>query len=78
MITKRKYGWTVEDQENMIRLLEPKDLVEGPVIDRDIPSEDVWIFKRKYDGVELIIYIKLKIRDNKECICMSIHDDEVC
>lgn len=76
MNTKRKYGWTVNDQETMILMLEPKDLVEGPVLDLDITSEDVWIFKRKYEGIAIKIYIKLKIRNNKQCICMSIHEDE--
>lgn len=76
MFTKRKYNLTTEDQEQMILELEPKDLVEGPVPDRGVVREDVWIFKRKYNGIEICIYIKLKIRNNNECVCMSIHEDE--
>lgn len=76
MQTKRKYNLTTEDQENMIKQLKPSDLIKGPVPDRDIVTEDVWIFKKKYDGIEVLIYIKLKIRNNKECICLSIHEDE--
>jgi len=76
MQTKRKYNLTTEDQEDMIKQLEPSDLIKGPVLDRDIIKEEVWIFKKKYDNIKVLIYIKLKIRDNKECICLSIHEDE--
>ncbi|MBE5812088.1 MAG: type II toxin-antitoxin system MqsR family toxin [Clostridiales bacterium] len=76
MQTKRKYNLTTEDQENMIKQLKPSDWIKGPVPDRDIVTEDVWMFKKKYDDIEVLIYIKLKIRNNKECICLSIHEDE--
>jgi len=76
MQTKRKYNLTTEDQENMIKQLKPSDWIKGPVPDRDIVTEDVWMFKKKYNNIELLIYIKLKIRNNKECICLSIHEDE--
>ena len=76
MITKRKYGLTTIEQEEMVKQLMPKDLVKGPVLDEDIPSEDVWIFKKKYKKIEIKLYIKLKIRNNSECICLSFHEDK--
>lgn len=76
MITKRKYGLTTQDQEDMIKLLQPIDLLKGPVPDKDIVRDDVWIFKKKYDNIEIMMYLKLKIRNNVECICLSFHEDE--
>lgn len=76
MVTKRKYGFTTLEQEEMVKQLEPKDLIRGPVLDEFIPSEDVWIFKKKYNGIKVMFYIKLKIRNNKECICLSFHEDK--
>ena len=64
MITKRKYGLTTQDQEDMIKLLQPIDLLKGPVPDKDIVRDDVWIFKKKYDNIEIMMYLKLKIRNN--------------
>lgn len=76
MNTKRKYNLTTEDQENMILELKPNDLIEGPVMDEDVPSEDVWIFKKKYHSIEFLFYIKLKLREKEKCICLSFHEDE--
>ena len=45
-------------------------------MDKSITNEDVWIFKRKFNGIEIEFYIKLKIRDNKNCICISFHEDK--
>ena len=54
--------------------LKPKHYVEGPIIDRDNPSEkDVWIFKKKIN--ENTVYIKLKVNEKRGTVCISFHMD---
>lgn len=72
--TRQELGLTIQDIEDNIRNLEEKDLFRGPERDRDIPNELLYIFKKELGNQ--IIYIKLKLRDNKIVVCLSFHIDE--
>lgn len=56
--------------------LEPKDLFEGPVLDKDFkyPGE-VWIFKKEVNSILLYIKLKIRVRNDKDVFLMSFHPD---
>ena len=61
--SRRKYGLTIYDIEDFLKSISEGDLNKGPVIDRDMPDEEVFIFiKEIMDGVNF--YVKIK-KDNK-------------
>ncbi len=61
--SRRKYGLTIYDIEDFLKTISELDLVKGPVIDRDMPNEEVFIFiKEIMDGVNF--YVKIK-KDSK-------------
>lgn len=73
--SRRRYGFTIPDIENELLNLSSNDLYKGPEIDRDYPSEELWIFKKTICGT--MFYIKLKLRTtNDEVVCISFHEDE--
>ncbi len=53
------------------------DFSSGPIQDRDIPSQDFWIFGKEINGCE--VYIKLKIytvNGDEYAKCVSFHEAE--
>lgn len=72
--SRRKYGLTMLDVEDIIMSLEEKDLVKGPVKDYDYPNEEVFISKKKLEN-GAIFYIKLKYKNGIIKI-LSFHEDE--
>jgi hypothetical protein len=73
--SRRKYGLTIYDIEDILLKLEETNLIIGPTIDRDYPNEELFIFKKEIiSGV--IFYIKIKEKDNKIKI-LSLHEDEI-
>ena len=61
--SRRKYGLTIYDIEDFLKLISEEDLYSGPEIDRDIPSDEVFIFiKEILNGVNF--YVKIK-KDSK-------------
>lgn len=77
--SRRKYGLTLIEIEEFLMDITKDDLVKGPVKDRDLPDEDVYIFKKKIKEND-IFYIKIK-KDNKfgydRIKILSLHEDEV-
>ena len=45
--SRRKYGLTLYDIEDFLKSITEEDLVSGPEIDRDMPSEKVYIFMKE-------------------------------
>jgi hypothetical protein len=72
-ITRRKLGLTVIDVEDAILSLTEIDLHKGPIVDRDFPNQELFIFKKQI--CDEFIYIKLKIIGNM-VKCLSFHVDE--
>ena len=61
--SRRKYGLTLYDIEDFLKTITEENLVSGPVIDRDIPNEKVYIFMKEIiTGVTF--YVKIK-KDSK-------------
>ena len=72
--SRKKYGLTILEIEDLLFSLTPNDLVRGPVKDRDYPNDDLFIFKKEIvPGVNF--YIKLKEKDDQIKI-LSFHEDE--
>ena len=73
--TLSNMGFTVKEVKDEILSLDLLDYQKGPEPDYSC-SGDVWVFKRRIEGKEL--YIKLKIdiaNDGYEALkCISFHD----
>jgi len=69
-------GMTPVERERIVENLTSRDYASGPEHDRDYPEDqDVWKFKKRYDGKE--IYIKLKLVAKESGFyakCLSFHD----
>ena len=61
--SRRKYGLTLYDIEDFLKTITEEDLVSGPVIDRDIPSEKVYMFMKEII-IGVSFYVKIK-KDSK-------------
>lgn len=72
--TRQELGLSIHDIEDSIKNLDEKDFFRGPEKDRDIPEEFLYIFKKTLE--HQVIYIKLKLRNNKIVVCLSFHIDE--
>lgn len=61
--SRRKYGLTIYDIEEYLKTIVEADLYSGPETDRNMPGEEVFIFKKEiFDGVDF--YVKIK-KDSK-------------
>lgn len=70
-------GITPREREIIILSLDVDDYEKGPTPDHKKSSEDIWIFRKQYLGID--IYIKLKLVIQQEvfhCICLSFHEVE--
>lgn len=57
--SRRKYGLTIYDIEDFLKSISEIDLYSGPEIDRDMPNEEVLIFKKEIlKGISF--YVKIK------------------
>ena len=75
--SRQAYGLSILDIEDTLLKLTPNNLYKGPQIDRDLPEEELWIFKSKIGNTpKVIFYIKLKLRkkNKMELVCISFHD----
>lgn len=76
--SRRKYGLTVFDIEDFLISITEEDLYSGPEQDRDIPNDEVYIFKKEILE-DVKFYIKIK-KDSKVAYdrikILSCHEDE--
>lgn len=72
--SRRKYGLTIFDIEDLLCSLTYKDLHEGPISDRDYVGEELYIFKKSIKR-NIVFYIKIKEKDGIIKI-LSCHEDE--
>ncbi|MDD4036660.1 MAG: hypothetical protein PHS45_05015 [Bacilli bacterium] len=72
--SRRKYGLSLYDIEDFLSKLEVADLIQGPIVDRDYPNEELFIFKKEIIP-NVIFYVKIKEKDNQIKI-LSCHEDE--
>ncbi len=72
--SRRKYGLSLYDIEDFLSKLEIADLIQGPIVDRDYPNEELFIFKKEIIP-NVIFYVKIKEKDNQIKI-LSCHEDE--
>lgn len=71
--SRRKFGLSLYDIEDFLSSLEVCDLFQGPIMDRDYPGEELFIFKREIiPGINF--YVKLKEKNNQIKI-LSCHED---
>ena len=77
--SRRKYGLTIFEIEDFLMGIKEQDLFKGPVKDKDIPDEEVYIFK-KVIKENIIFYVKIKkdsTVDYDRIKILSIHEDEI-
>lgn len=76
--SRRKYGLSVFDIEDYLLSITEGDLYSGPVEDRDILGDYVFIFKKEILN-EVVFYVKVK-KDSKvnydRIKILSCHEDE--
>ena len=76
--SRRKYGLTILEIEQFLLQITKEDLYKGPVKDKDVPGEEVYVFKREIKQ-DIMFYIKIK-KDNTvnydRIKILSIHEDE--
>lgn len=76
--SRRKYGLTLFEIEDFLKGITKQDLYKGPVEDRDIPGEKVYIFKKDIKE-DVVFYVKIKKDssvDYDRIKILSIHEDE--
>lgn len=76
--SRRKYGLTTLDIEEYLKSIGIEDYLKGPEVDRDVPGDEVFMFKKEIiKGV--IFYIKVK-KDNTVAYdrikILSCHEDD--
>ena len=73
--SRRKFGLSLYEIEDFISKLEAEDLFQGPIIDRDYPEEELFVFKKEIIS-GTVFYVKLKEKNNQIKI-LSCHEDEI-
>ncbi|MBN1775166.1 MAG: type II toxin-antitoxin system MqsR family toxin [Clostridiales bacterium] len=77
MHTLARLGWLWKDALEEICALSYRDYRQGPMTDRDRPTEDkLWIFKRNVQGEMIYIKFKIAYQKNEEFILISFHFNE--
>lgn len=76
MYALAKHGLTIADAKEEIFELVVGDYYKGPKQDFE-RSGEIWEFKKKVDGIQFYIKIKI-VEENGEAIlkCLGFHDDE--
>ena len=60
------------DRLNVVRSIEVKDYVQGPIIDELNMGSEMWVFGRDVNSRE--VYIKITLGgENRQTICISFH-----
>lgn len=76
--SRRKYGLTMYELEDFLESITEEDLYSGPEKDRDLPNEEVFIFKKEI-LTDVVFYVKVK-KDSKVTYdrikILSCHEDE--
>lgn len=76
--SRRKYGLTIYELEDFLKSITEEDLYSGPEKDRDLPNEEVFIFKKEILA-DVVFYVKVK-KDSKVTYdiikILSCHEDE--
>jgi len=76
--SRRKYGFTILDIEEFLKNIGIEDFLKGPEIDRDVPEDEVFMFKKEIIG-GVMFYIKVK-KDNTVTYdrikILSCHEDD--
>lgn len=75
--SRRKLGLTILDIEEFLKSIGIEDFLKGPEVDRDVPGDEVFMFKKEImEGV--VFYIKVK-KDNTVTYdrikILSCHED---
>jgi hypothetical protein len=73
-VSRRKYGLSMYDIEDFLSKLEVADLIQGPIVDRDYPNEELFVFKKEIIP-NVTFYVKIKEKNNQIKI-LSCHEDE--
>ena len=76
--SRRKYGLTILDIEDFLKTIEIGDLFKGPEPDRDIPGEEVFMFKKEIiEGTNFYVKVKKDSTVSFDRIkVLSCHEDE--
>lgn len=76
--SRRKYGLTMFEIEDFLKSINEEDLKSGPVKDRDIPNEELFIFKKEIQpGIDFYIKVKEDKKGRNDRIkIISCHEDE--
>ena len=77
--SRRKFGLTIFDVEDFLKTITELDLYSGPEKDRDLPDEEVFIFKKEIiNGVCFYVKIKKDSTVNYDRIkILSCREDEL-
>ena len=74
--SRRKHGLTIYEIEDFLLSINEEDLVSGPVKDRDIPEEELFVFNKEIrPGVTFYLKIKKDYKVTYDKIkILSCHD----
>lgn len=76
--TLARLGLTWQDAQDEIYDLEPRHYFQGPSVDRDRPTSDMfWVFKKHVEGEILYIKFKVLYQEDGRVKLVSFHIDEV-
>ncbi len=71
-----QHGLTIKDAKEEIFELVVGDYYKGPKQDFERPGE-IWEFKKKVDGIQFYIKIKIVEENGEEILkCLGFHDDD--
>lgn len=77
--SRRKYGLTIFEIEEFLLKINERDLYSGPELDRDVPGEELYIFKKEIVK-NVNFYIKIKKDssvDYDRIKIISCHEDNI-
>ena len=57
--SRQKYGLTIYEIEDFLKSITEYDLESGPIIDRDKPNEELFVFMKEIDK-NVLFYVKVK------------------
>ena len=76
--SRRKLGLTTLDIEDFLKSIVIEDFFKGPEVDRDVPGDEVFMFKKEIME-SVVFYIKVK-KDNTVTYdrikILSCHEDD--
>lgn len=75
LVTLVELGITTKERRQVLRELDVKDYVEGPVEERLNKGVPMWVFGRSIRGTEIYIKITLGL-PSAQVLCISFHSAE--